>query len=313
MTAAPDTRVGWCPGALRPMSSGDGLIVRVKPRGATLSPDQAIGIAAAASAFGDGALDLTSHANLQIRGASEPSLPALTEALDRWGLLDPDVGAETRRNVMMSPLAGLDPEALFDIRPIVAALEERLVADVGLAGLPSKFGFAVSDGGRLPLGDVGADVAFEAGRRSLPGTGRVARSAGWGAGELLVPATRGGTAEPREGFAVRLAGDAGTVAVCPTDRVPDVAVLLARWFTRRRGPRRRSRSPPHAARGGAFRRGGDPGRRRVAGRSRVRTIRSPSAVMAGLVPATHAERRVSGRCRTRRSAGRRGWPGQARP
>ncbi len=76
VTAAPETRVGWCPGALRPMPSRDGLIVRVKPRGATLSPAQAIGIAAAASTFGNGALDLTSHANLQIRGASDASLPA---------------------------------------------------------------------------------------------------------------------------------------------------------------------------------------------------------------------------------------------
>ncbi len=245
MTAAPETRVGWCPGALRPMPSGDGLIVRVKPRGATLSPDQAIGMAAAASAFGNGALDLTSHANLQIRGASDASLPGLTEALDRLGLLDPDVGAETRRNVMMSPLAGLDPEALLDIRPVVAALENRLVADAGLAGLPAKFGFAVSDGGRLPLGNVGADVTFDGGWRSLPEAGRVARSAGWGGGELRVraegPATppdtlrvppspsREGISQACDGFTVRLGGDE-TVAFCPTQSVPDVAALLAGWF-----------------------------------------------------------------------------------
>ncbi len=202
MTAALETRVGWCPGALRPMPSRDGLIVRVKPRGATLSPAQAIGIAAAASSFGNGALDLTSHANLQIRGASEATLAGLTTALDRLGLLDPDVGAETRRNVMMSPLAGLDPEALLDIRLIVAALEDRLVAETGLAGLPGKFCFAVSDGGRLPLGDAGADVTFDAVRIS----------------QLC------------DGFVVRLGGDDGTVAFCPAPRVPDVAAHLARWF-----------------------------------------------------------------------------------
>ncbi len=202
MTAALETRVGWCPGALRPMPSRDGLIVRVKPRGATLSPAQAIGIAAAASSFGNGALDLTSHANLQIRGASEATLAGLTTALDRLGLLDPDVGAETRRNVMMSPLAGLDPEALLDIRPIVAALEDRLVAETGLAGLPGKFCFAVSDGGRLPLGDAGADVLFDAVRIS----------------QLC------------DGFVVRLGGDDETVAFCPAPRVPDVAAHLAGWF-----------------------------------------------------------------------------------
>ena len=87
MTAALETRVGWCPGALRPMPSGDGSIVRVKPRGATLSPDQAVGVAAAASTFGNGALDLTSHANLQIRGASEASLTVGQETRNDGSLI----------------------------------------------------------------------------------------------------------------------------------------------------------------------------------------------------------------------------------
>ncbi len=204
MTAAPETRVGWCPGARRPMPSRDGFIVRVKPRGATLSLHQATGIAAAARTFGNGALDLTSRANLQIRGASDASLPALTEALDRLGLLDPDLGAEARRNVMMSPLAGFDPEAWLDIRPVVAALEDRLTADAGLAALPAKFGFAVSDGGRLRLGNVGADVTFDAG-----GIANLRRTSG---------------------FAVRLAGDTQTFALCPAQSVPDVAARLAGWF-----------------------------------------------------------------------------------
>ena len=32
---------GWCPSALRPMQSGDGLVVRVRPRGGRLSAEQA--------------------------------------------------------------------------------------------------------------------------------------------------------------------------------------------------------------------------------------------------------------------------------
>ncbi|MFD1807161.1 hypothetical protein ACFSHQ_00890 [Gemmobacter lanyuensis] len=34
---------GWCPGALRPMMSGDGLVVRVRPRLGRLRADQARG------------------------------------------------------------------------------------------------------------------------------------------------------------------------------------------------------------------------------------------------------------------------------
>ena len=55
---------GWCPGAHRPMMSGDGLVVRVRPFRAELSSDQAHGLCDLAERFGNGTLDLTSRANL---------------------------------------------------------------------------------------------------------------------------------------------------------------------------------------------------------------------------------------------------------
>ena len=36
MTARSLLRKGWCPGALRPMESGDGLLLRIRPRLGTL-------------------------------------------------------------------------------------------------------------------------------------------------------------------------------------------------------------------------------------------------------------------------------------
>ena len=191
-------RVGWCPGALRPMMSRDGLIVRVKPRGMALRVDRASGIAAAALRHGNGLIDLTARANLQIRGVTEASLPPLTVELDALGLLDADVGAEARRNVVASPLMGLDPSSAFDVRPTVAALEAALAGAAGLDALPSKFGFAVSDGGATALDGVSADVRFEA----LPG-GR---------------------------FAVRLDGQGGAEASCAAGAVAEVALRLARAF-----------------------------------------------------------------------------------
>ncbi|WP_237480496.1 precorrin-3B synthase [Lichenibacterium dinghuense] len=198
MTAAAALRVGWCPGALRPMMSRDGLILRVKPRGMALRADRASGIAAAARRHGSGQLELTARANLQIRGVTEASLPALTVELDAMGLLDADAGAETRRNVVASPLMGLDPAAAFDVRPAVAALEAALAGAAGLDALPSKFGFAVADGGAMRLDDVPADVRFDA----LPG-GR---------------------------FAVRLDGDGIAAAGCGADELPEMALRLARAF-----------------------------------------------------------------------------------
>ena len=59
---------GWCPSALRPMQSGDGFVVRIRPHGGRLSAEQAEGIADLAERHGNGLIDLTGRANLQIRG-----------------------------------------------------------------------------------------------------------------------------------------------------------------------------------------------------------------------------------------------------
>ena len=64
---------GWCPSALRPMRSGDGLIVRVRPHGGRISSAQAKGIAELSMRHGNGLIDLTGRANLQIRGIREDS------------------------------------------------------------------------------------------------------------------------------------------------------------------------------------------------------------------------------------------------
>src|SRR5262245_62112743 len=105
MTAAIEVK-GWCPGALRPMPSGDGLIVRIRPFCGALSLMQAAGLAELAARLGNGHIDLTRRANLQIRGLAEDRLPELHRTLRELGLIDRDAETEARRNLMVSPLAG---------------------------------------------------------------------------------------------------------------------------------------------------------------------------------------------------------------
>ena len=50
---------GWCPGALRPMESGDGLLVRIKPWGGAFTVAQTAGLAELATRLGNGQIDLT--------------------------------------------------------------------------------------------------------------------------------------------------------------------------------------------------------------------------------------------------------------
>ena len=153
---------GWCPGALRPMLSGDGYLVRLRISCGVVSAAVARAIADCAQRYGNGLLDLSARANLQMRGVQEASLPSLVEALQVHGLIDESADAEAVRNVLASPLAGLAPDAAFDIGPYVRALEQRLVSDKALHSLPSKFGFIVDDGGGLSLASIDADIRFVA-------------------------------------------------------------------------------------------------------------------------------------------------------
>ncbi len=149
---------GWCPGARRPMATGDGLLVRLRITAGIVSADLAGEIADLSRRFGNELIDLSQRANLQIRGVEPQNLDELLGHLDRLGLLDPSAEAEAVRNIVPSPLAGLDPSAAIDGRTLARALEARLAGDPTLHALPGKFGFVVDEGGRLSLDDVAVDV-----------------------------------------------------------------------------------------------------------------------------------------------------------
>jgi precorrin-3B synthase len=117
----------------------------VRPWCGAFTLDQARGLAEIAAVLGNGHIDLTRRANLQIRGLLEESLPALHAALDRLGLLEDEIA----RNVMVDPLAG--PE----VRALALALGRALPAD-----LPPKFGGLVDGGGPLSICGERADIAL---------------------------------------------------------------------------------------------------------------------------------------------------------
>ncbi len=146
---------GWCPGAHRPMMSGDGLVVRVRPHSGRLSAREAAGLADAAELYGNGLIDLSARANLQVRGVAEQNHAPLLAALDRLGLLDADPQAEARRNIIVAPFWTDGDET----STIAGELEKELSRS-GLA-LPGKFGFAVDCGNERVLHRASADIRVE--------------------------------------------------------------------------------------------------------------------------------------------------------
>ncbi|MCT2539840.1 precorrin-3B synthase [Sedimentimonas flavescens] len=165
---------GWCPGALRPMASGDGLVVRVRPRGGRITPEQAAGIATASRAHGNGLIDLSGRANVQLRGVSAETHSALIADLTALGLIDADIAAETRRNVIVTPFADAQTDALA--ADLVAALADA-------PELPGKFGFALDTGPAPLMADTPADIRLE---RAADGR-LILRAAGMDLGAPVAP------------------------------------------------------------------------------------------------------------------------------
>lgn len=134
---------GWCPDAWRPMATGDGLLVRIKPRLGRLSRDQALALCALAQTYGNGMIDITRRANLQIRGVSEADWPALIAELVAHELADADAEQETGRNILIAP----DWAEGDDSHRIICDLMARIGE---LPALPGKVGFVI-DAGPAPI------------------------------------------------------------------------------------------------------------------------------------------------------------------
>ena len=175
-----------CPGVLTLHAAEDGGLARVRLPGGRVSASQLAAIALAAR-LGSGIVELTSRANLQIRGLPEEAAEPVAGLLADAGLL-PSSQHELVRNVLASPLGGRHPAALAATDAIVSKLDRELCSDAVFADLPGRFLFAVDDGSGLALG-ARADVELAA-----EGAAVFRLCLAGAATSIVVPAERAATA-----------------------------------------------------------------------------------------------------------------------
>jgi precorrin-3B synthase len=157
LDAAERARVDACPGALTLHAAADGGLARVRLPGGLVSAAQLRVLAAAADDLGDGRVELTSRGNVQLRALAPGAELELGDRLAAAGLL-PSATHERVRNIVASPLAGVDRTGAVDVPALVAAIDAELCARPRLAELPGRFLVAIDDG----RGDLavtgGADI-----------------------------------------------------------------------------------------------------------------------------------------------------------
>ena len=159
MTAAaltlPQPR-GACPGLSAPMTTGDGLLVRLLPIG-TIALDAFAGLCAAARQHGNGIVEVTSRGSIQIRGLSTASAPRFAEAVAALG-----IAAGDGIPVLTGPLAGLDPDEIIDPAPLADDLRVALAQSAFAQRLSAKISVTIDGGGMLSLDHLAADVRLSA-------------------------------------------------------------------------------------------------------------------------------------------------------
>jgi sulfite reductase beta subunit-like hemoprotein len=188
-------RRGWCPSALKPMETGDGWLVRLHPPGAVLTPAQLIRIAGLARQHGNGLIEISARANLQIRGVRLDTHPELVATLLSERLVEEHDGDGPQRLTLIAPLTGtsrhceersdkaiqggVEREALDcfatlaktdvdDTRAHEAGIRTLIEAAVlaeaieargrAIPGLPAKCLVIVDDGGPLSLDGFACDL-----------------------------------------------------------------------------------------------------------------------------------------------------------
>ena len=134
--------------------SGDGLLVRIKPAYGRLDAQALTCLADLSDQFGNGVLDLTSRANLQIRGVSEHGHPALLSSLQKVGLAGNNLKAD-QLNLMLAPFTGKNSLGWRCADSLYHATDD-------LPELPAKFGFSVDCGEKRYLTSASADLFIEA-------------------------------------------------------------------------------------------------------------------------------------------------------
>jgi len=151
-------RLKWLGIFFRPVTPGR-FMVRLRLPNGVIDANQLDVLADALDRCGEhGSADITTRQNLQLRGLLLEDMAPLMEAMELVGLTSRQSGHDNPRNITGNPFAGIDPEEIVDTRPLVDAIQQRLLAADGPRNLPRKFNIAV--GGAADSFLLHNDLAF---------------------------------------------------------------------------------------------------------------------------------------------------------
>ncbi len=146
LTAAEKELLKWVGVFYRRPTPGK-FMMRVRMPNGFVRSDQLRTIAELSRRLGNGVLDITTRQQIELRGFTLDSIPAIWEKLRGVDLRSLQTGIDNVRNINGCALAGLTPHELFDASPVVRDLDRIIVGSEGnpeFTNLPRKLNITVT-------------------------------------------------------------------------------------------------------------------------------------------------------------------------
>src|SRR5207253_2672088 len=123
------------------------FMMRIRMPNGFARSEQLRAIAELSRRLGNGAVDITTRQQIELRGFSLDSVPEIWEKLRGVELRSLQTGLDNVRNINGCPLAGANPHELLDASPVVQDLDRIIVGEQGnpqFTNLPRKFNITVT-------------------------------------------------------------------------------------------------------------------------------------------------------------------------
>jgi ferredoxin-nitrite reductase len=143
-----DYRLKWMGLFFRPVTPGKFMMRLRLPSGVVTSAQLQV-LAGIAQRYGeDGAVDITTRQNLQLRGIRIEDVPEIFRKLHAVELTSIQSGMDNVRNVTGSPVAGIDADELIDTRELAQQVQDLITGNgegnPAFSNLPRKFNIAIA-------------------------------------------------------------------------------------------------------------------------------------------------------------------------
>ncbi|MEM1360652.1 MAG: NirA family protein [Pseudomonadota bacterium] len=137
-----------------------GYMMRLRAPACQLTADQMRVLATCAEDFAGGYAHVTTRGSLQLREIKPRSVIDMIAKMETASLTSQGTGADSARNLTVTPTAGFDVDELVDMTPQAKRLSMRILRTRELQGIPRKFNISFDNAGRVSCLSDTNDIGF---------------------------------------------------------------------------------------------------------------------------------------------------------